>query len=73
MSLLGVRGVSVAFGGIAALKQVSFSLDEGEIVGLIGPNGAGKTTLFNCLSGFQAVDTGSMVFRGVTLETRAPH
>jgi ABC-type branched-subunit amino acid transport system ATPase component len=73
VSLLGVRGVSVAFGGIAALKQVSFSLNDGEIVGLIGPNGAGKTTLFNCLSGFQAVDAGSMVFRGVALETCAPH
>jgi len=73
VSLLGVRGVSVAFGGLSALQQVSFSIGEGEIVGLIGPNGAGKTTLFNCLSGFQAVDSGSMVFRGVALETRAPH
>jgi ABC-type branched-subunit amino acid transport system ATPase component len=73
VSLLGVRAVSVAFGGVVALKQVSFSLGGGEIVGLIGPNGAGKTTLFNCLSGFQAVDTGSMVFQGVALETRAPH
>ena len=73
MSLLEVREVSVTFGGVAALKRVSFALRENEIVGLIGPNGAGKTTLFNCLSGFQAPDEGSMLFEGVPLEARAPH
>ena len=73
MSLLEVRSVSVTFGGVAALKQVSFTLGENEIVGLIGPNGAGKTTLFNCLSGFQGPDEGGMLFNGVPLETRAPH
>ena len=73
MTLLDLRSVSVAFGGLSALKEVSFALDQGEIVGLIGPNGAGKTTLFNCLSGFQPLNTGSMRFRGIPLETRAPH
>ena len=73
MTLLEVRSVSVAFGGLSALKEVSFALEQGEIVGLIGPNGAGKTTLFNCLSGFQPVDAGHMLFRGIPLETRAPH
>ena len=73
MSLLEVRSVSVTFGGVAALKHVSFALGENEIVGLIGPNGAGKTTLFNCLSGFQVPDEGGMLFGGVRLETRAPH
>jgi branched-chain amino acid transport system ATP-binding protein len=48
--LLVVRNVGIEFGGIAALKNVSFDVPRGEIVGLIGPNGAGKTTLFNCLS-----------------------
>ncbi len=73
MSLLEVESVSVTFGGVAALRRVSFSLEEGEIVGLIGPNGAGKTTLFNCLSAFQPVSEGRMRFRGVFLETLAPH
>ena len=73
MSLLDVRSLSVNFGGVAALKQVSFTLGENEIVGLIGPNGAGKTTLFNCLSGLQVPDEGDVLFGGVPLETRAPH
>jgi ABC-type branched-subunit amino acid transport system ATPase component len=73
VSLLEVRDVSVTFGGVAALKRVSFELLPNEIVGLIGPNGAGKTTLFNCLSGFQAPDEGSMRFDSVPLEARAPH
>ncbi len=73
MSLLEVRDVSVTFGGVTALKRVSFALNANEIIGLIGPNGAGKTTLFNCLSGFQAPDEGSMRFEGARLEARAPH
>jgi ABC-type branched-subunit amino acid transport system ATPase component len=72
-SLLDVEGVSVAFGGLRALKEVGFRIAEGEIVGLIGPNGAGKTTLFNCLSGLLAVDAGQMRFRGSSLSGRAPH
>jgi len=73
MSLLDVESVSVNFGGLAALKQVSIAVEEGEIVGLIGPNGAGKTTLFNCLSAFQPLSEGRMRFRGATLEKLAPH
>jgi ABC-type branched-subunit amino acid transport system ATPase component len=71
--LLDVRGVSVNFGGLAALKQVSFSVAEGEIVGLIGPNGAGKTTMFNCLSGFLAPTAGDVSYRGTPTAGLAPH
>jgi ABC-type branched-subunit amino acid transport system ATPase component len=73
MSLLEVESVSVSFGGLAALKRVGFAIQPGEIVGLIGPNGAGKTTLFNCLTAFQPVSEGHMRFRGVPLDTLAPH
>ncbi len=73
MSLLEVRSVSVTFGGLAALKRVSFALDEREIVGLIGPNGAGKTTLFNCVSGFLSPSEGNVLFREESIEDRSPH
>jgi len=72
-AILDVRSVSVNFGGLAALKQVSFSLAEREIVGLIGPNGAGKTTMFNCLSGFLAPTEGDVLFRGTPTAGWAPH
>jgi ABC-type branched-subunit amino acid transport system ATPase component len=73
VSLLEVRDVSVSFGGLAALRRVTFDVAAGEIMGLIGPNGAGKTTLFNCLSGFQAVDEGRLSFRERDLATLPPH
>ena len=73
MSLLEINSVSVSFGGLAAVKRVSFTVETGEIVGLIGPNGAGKTTLFNCLTAFQPVSEGHMRFHGIPLETLAPH
>ena len=49
---LDVRGVTKLFGGLKANEDVSFSVEEGEIVSVIGPNGAGKSTLFNCITGF---------------------
>jgi branched-chain amino acid transport system ATP-binding protein len=61
-SLLEVRGVSKKFGGLLALDDVSFTVGEGEIVGLIGPNGAGKTTLFNLVNGVMKPDCGSIIF-----------
>jgi ABC-type branched-subunit amino acid transport system ATPase component len=71
--ILEVRSLSVNFGGLAALKQVDFSIQEGQIVGLIGPNGAGKTTMFNCLSGFLAPSSGDVVFGGAAVTGLAPH
>ncbi|MEI6733627.1 MAG: ABC transporter ATP-binding protein [Comamonadaceae bacterium] len=64
MSLLKVSGVSKRFGGLTANQDVSFDVDVGQIVGLIGPNGAGKTTLFNCVAGFFAPDSGSILLGG---------
>ena len=62
--LLKVDRLSKSFGGIQAVKDVSFTLKEGEIVGLIGPNGAGKTTLVNLITGVFPASGGSVVFRG---------
>jgi branched-chain amino acid transport system ATP-binding protein len=65
--LLEVRDVSMIFGGLAALRDVSFSLPEGEILGLIGPNGAGKTTLFNVITAFLNPSEGEVRLAGEPL------
>jgi branched-chain amino acid transport system ATP-binding protein len=65
--ILQAENLTKAFGGLAALKEVSFGIEEGEILGLIGPNGAGKTTLFNVISGFFRSDQGRVVFAGETV------
>jgi branched-chain amino acid transport system ATP-binding protein len=65
--LLEVDDVSVRFGGIVALDDLSFTIDESEICGLIGPNGAGKTTLFNVVSRIYEPTTGSITFDGRSL------
>lgn len=62
--LLRVQGVTQRFGGLVANNDISFDIDEHEIVGLIGPNGAGKTTLFSCLSGFYRPTAGQIHFAG---------
>jgi branched-chain amino acid transport system ATP-binding protein len=67
MMLLEVRDVSMVFGGLAALRDVSFSLAEGEILGLIGPNGAGKTTLFNVITAFLTPTHGEINLAGEPL------
>ena len=71
--LLSVRNVSVRFGGIVALDGVSFTLEEGQILGLIGPNGAGKTTLFNCVSRLYTPNRGDILFEGQSMLWRPPH
>lgn len=67
MALLEVSELSKRFGGVKALESVSFSVEEGAIVGLIGPNGAGKTTLFNLVAGTFRPDAGRIVFGGVDI------
>lgn len=66
-NLVSVIDVSVIFGAVHALKDVSFDLKEGEILGLIGPNGAGKTTLFNCLSRLYTPTSGQITVEGADL------
>jgi len=72
-ALLEVRGVSRFFGGLAALTDVSFSLEKGEILGLIGPNGAGKTTMFNCVNGFYPPSRGEVIFKGERISGLKPY
>lgn len=70
--MLEVHQVSKWFGGNAALKDISFGIEKGEVVGLIGPNGAGKTTLFNVISGFLPSKTGSITFNGHDITRMKP-
>ncbi|HYA32087.1 MAG TPA: ABC transporter ATP-binding protein, partial [Thermodesulfovibrionales bacterium] len=73
MSLLSVQGVSLRFGGLQAVDDVSFDVPEGVIKALIGPNGAGKTTLFHLISGMLRPDSGSIVFDGRPVQGLRPH
>jgi branched-chain amino acid transport system ATP-binding protein len=70
--MLSVAGVTKRFGGFTALSDVSFEVQEGEILGLIGPNGSGKTTCFNCISGALAPTAGSIRFQGKELVGLTP-
>ena len=63
MSLLEIRSLTKRFGGLVAVKNVSFDVDAGSIVGLIGPNGAGKTTVFNLITGIYRPDEGTIQFQ----------
>ncbi len=73
MSFLEIRKVSMFFGGLAAIKDVSFSITKGEILGLIGPNGAGKTTLFNVVNGFYKPPRGDIFFKDAKISGLKPH
>ena len=73
MPILEINNVTKKFGGLMALDDVSFRVDEGEIRGLIGPNGAGKSTMFKNIAGFYAPTSGSIVYRGSNIEGKQPH
>ena len=67
-----VDHLSISFGGIKALQDISFTINKGEIFSVIGPNGAGKTTLFNCISGLYKPDQGNIRFKGNPIENKKP-
>jgi branched-chain amino acid transport system ATP-binding protein len=73
VTLLEVTGLSKRFGGLHAVKDVSFRVRKGTVKALIGPNGAGKTTLFNLVSGVLPPDAGTVALRGEAVEGRGPH
>ena len=73
MPILEGKGVTKYFGGLAAISNVDFFVEQGEIVGLIGPNGAGKTTLFNLISGALAPKSGIIKFKEKTISGLKPH
>jgi branched-chain amino acid transport system ATP-binding protein len=62
--MLEVSGIGISFGGLAALKDISFSVEPGQVLSVIGPNGAGKTTLFNIVTGFLKPTTGHVAYEG---------
>jgi len=71
--ILELTEVSKSFGGLQAVQSFSLAVEAGQIIGLIGPNGSGKTTLFNLITGFHAVDEGSIRFDGREITNSPPH
>jgi branched-chain amino acid transport system ATP-binding protein len=67
------EGITLRFGGVTALREVSFSVARGSVHAMIGPNGAGKTSLFNVITGLYAADAGTVRLEGATLSGRPPH
>lgn len=73
MNTLDVQAISKRFGGVAAVDDVSFTIDPGRVHAVIGPNGAGKTTLFNLITGIYAPSHGEIRLRGALLNSMPPH
>lgn len=70
--LLDIKDISISFGGISAVENVSLNISKNEIVSLIGPNGAGKTTVFNILTGVYLPDSGEIYFKGERIDRKSP-
>lgn len=71
--LMKLDNITKRFGGLAALQNVSFEIEEGKILGIIGPNGAGKTTLFNCICGLYPVTDGDIIYNGESIKGLSTH
>lgn len=72
MAVLSVDNLSLSFGGLSVLNQVSFGVEEGQIFAIIGPNGAGKTSILNCVGGFYKPDAGRIMFNGIDVTKFSP-
>ncbi len=72
-AVLSVQGITKSFGGLKALMDVSFDINEGDVFGIIGPNGSGKTTLINCITGFIKTEAGKVRFKGKDITGWQPH
>jgi branched-chain amino acid transport system ATP-binding protein len=72
-AMLSVTGLSIRFGGLAAIEDMTFEVREGEVLSLIGPNGAGKTTAFNAITGYLRPAAGDIVYRGRSIVGLRPH
>jgi len=72
-AILEVKGVTKRYGGLVAVNQVSFAVNQGEILSVIGPNGAGKSTLFKLIASFVPTSAGEVLFRGERISDLAPH
>src|SRR5882672_7216239 len=73
MSFLEIKNLSVRFGGLLAIEDLSFEVREGEVLSLNGPNGAGKTTAFNAITGYLPPSSGEIVFQNKRINNMKPH
>ena len=71
MALLTTDKVTKQFGGLVAVNQYDFEIEQGSIVSIIGPNGAGKTTFFNCITGFYQINNGAIIFYGNQIDGKS--
>ena len=72
-TLLEVRNISLSFGGVKALQDISFDIRKGEIRAIIGPNGAGKSSMLNVINGFYHPQDGEILFEGAVRDHMKPH